>query len=122
MMVVFANNQVIVADATAAPSVTITTDPVALNGFDRATMVAVINTMYGGTARNLMVQGQSSNDGVVFINDGPAQMFMMAADTPARQTADVNGAYFRFMFTFSITAGAGTGAVIFDLHCKLDHK
>jgi len=122
MMVVFANNQVIVADAAAAPSVTITTDPVALNGFDRATAVTVINSMFGGTVRNLMIQGQTSNDGVTFLNDGPAKMYNLAADTPDRVTADVNGGHFRFMFTFSITAGAGTGAVIFDVHCKLDHK
>jgi hypothetical protein len=122
MMVVFANNQVIVADAAAAPSVSITTDPVALNGFDRATMVAVINAMFGGTACNLMVQGQTSNDGVTFINDGPVAIYNLATDTPNRVTADVNGAFFRFVFTFSILAGAGMGAVIFDCHCKIDKK
>ncbi len=126
MVVAFANNQVMVAvnDGVA----TISTDPVPLGGNDRA--AAIFNVRYvqrpggGGVTATIAYQAQVSNDGVEWVNVATLTDSATDVTNPARQVvAAVNGAYLRFLYTFSLT-GASAGQMAgtcFDLHVNLDH-
>jgi hypothetical protein len=116
MVVVFAANQVIVADSN-ADSV-ITTDPIPMSGNDR--IGAVLNIKYiFGSAGLLTVQLEGSDDAVHFVaaatpfSEGNVNVFPLGA-LPALY------AFVRFTLTFSVSTG--TGAVCFDLHGVLDHS
>ena len=125
MLVVFANNQAMSADGAAggAPS-TITTDPVAMNGNDRISMILVAHYFFGtgGAAnRTLGVQPQVSNDGVTFLNDGAPITIDATADTPLQTIRTINGAYLRMQYTLSVIPVQTNAHVCFDHHVNIDH-
>lgn len=125
MLIVFANNQAMAADGAAgATASVVTTDPVAMNGNDRVSMI--LNAHYffgagGAGARSFSVQPQVSNDGVVFLNTG-APITITAATVPPVQTVrTINGAYLRMEYTLSTTPVVANAFICFDHHVNMDH-
>lgn len=118
MVIAFANNQVMVSPD--AVTNTIYTDPVPLNGNDRATAHLFVEYIFNTAVPGVRYQGQVSNDGVNWV-DVTALIDSTAAVTsvPRAITATVNGAFLRFKLTF--LGSGGVGAVNFDLHVLLDH-
>jgi len=117
MMVAFANNQVIVANASTTS--TIYTDPVALGNNDRGTAVLVVHYLFGGGTTTLTYTAQVSNDGVEWVDTTLTDSATTAG--PAQQTIDdLNGAFVRFKMDYATGSGA-TGGVCFDLPVSLDH-
>ena len=103
---------------------TITTDPVPLGGNDRATAILVAHSLFGGAIpadRLLAYVTQVSLDGVHWVTQGPSATVNDAANTPAAVTSDVNGAWVRFEFKFTMQV-AGLGGAVFDLKVLLDRK
>ena len=125
MVVVFANNQTMAADGAAgAAASVINTDPVPLNGNDRATMVLNVHYFFGGGGavnRSFSVQPQVSNDGVVFLSTGAAITITAAGDTPLQTVRTVNGAFLRMQYTLSVTPVQPNAHICFDHHVLLDH-
>lgn len=122
MVVVFANNQVIVAPGPGTS--TITTDPVALNNNDRATAMLNCHYIYGASMvanRTLSIVTQVSNDGVVFVPVGTPINISQTTDTPLRDVRNIEGAFIRYQYTFTLVDGPD-GGVCFDLHVNLDHQ
>lgn len=125
MVIVFANNQTMAADGAAGGAASvINTDPVPLNGNDRATMVLNAHYFFGGggaPSRSFSVQPQVSNDGVVFLNTGAAITITAAGDTPLQTVRIVNGAYLRMQYTLTVTPTQANAHICFDHHVNLDH-
>lgn len=119
MIVAFANNQVIVAEA-GTPSV-ITTDPVPMNDSNNAAAIPSIHYLYGGTTRSLTYKAQLSNDGVVWVDSTSVTDSLNATGVGALKEGECRAAFIRFEFSFSVT-GSGQGAVCFDLHVRLDRE
>jgi hypothetical protein len=122
-VVAFANNQVMSAiDGTA---MVITTDPVPLNGNDRAAAMLNVHSIFAQSpATNVIAyQGQVSNDGVNWVNvTALTDNTNAVTATPRLIVATVNGAYIRFQMTFTVDGDPDDmGSVAFDLHVKLDH-
>ncbi len=130
MIVAFANNQLMVAKGNGSQggaATVITTDPVPMNGFDRAS--AILNVeMYldaGSQGPTFEAQAQVSNDGVNWVNDGPAISGVNSVGTQPIDTKLAEGQSIRFQFTWNPETGAaGTDYVFicFDLHVRLDHS
>jgi hypothetical protein len=125
MLIVFANNQAMAADGASggAPSV-ITTDPVAMNGNDRVSMI--LNAHYffgagGAVNRSFSVQPQVSNDGVTFLSDGAAITINETSDTPLQTVRTINGAYLRMQYTLTATPVVANAHICFDHHVNMDH-
>src|SRR5689334_23211768 len=123
MVIAFANNQTLVAIQTTATVVY--TDPVPLNGNDRASCISDLHHLYAtaGTPR-LKYQGQVSNDGGVNWVDISSCTDTLTAAGVRKIVATVNGALLRFAFTLDWSAGGGatdTAGCCFDLHVNLDH-
>lgn len=122
MIVAFANNQTLVTDDSKGV-VTIYTDPVPMNGNDRASAICNVHYLFGGTSRELAWYGEMSNDGIEYAAVSGLQQTAIiteAVQTPV--SATVAGGFIRFRYEFEITGGSGTGAVCFDLHVRLDHQ
>ncbi len=123
MVVAFANNQAMTAKQGTVS--VIYTDPMALNGNDRAAANLGVHYIWGQTAgSSIAYDAEVSNDGVNWV---PVSAFTDTTTaptgiTPRQVVATVNGAFIRFKF--SLTAGGSSGelaGVAFDLHVKLDH-
>jgi hypothetical protein len=71
MLVVFANNQVLVTAA--STSVEITTDPVAVGSNNRGTAVTNVHGMFNAGAAGLEWVTQISMDGQTWVDQGPSQ-------------------------------------------------
>jgi hypothetical protein len=122
MVILAADNQWFLRQGIGSTSVT--TDPVDLGGFDRATAILVLHDIFGGavsTDRDVTFKTQVSNDGVHWIDGGPLGGATVVADTPLRSTADVNGAFMRFVITMTMSVG-GLGGALLDLKVRLDRK
>jgi len=123
MVIAFANNQAMTAIHGTAS--VITTDPVPLNGNDRASAMFNVHYIFGqgGATLNIAYQGQVSNDGVNWVNvTALTDNTGAVTATPRQIIAAVNGAYLRFVYTFTVTGSTGqVGGAAFDLHVKLDH-
>jgi hypothetical protein len=118
MVIAFANNQVMVSPDTVTN--TIYTDPVPLNGNDRATAHLFVEYIFNSTAPGVKYQRQVSNDGVNWVDVASLVDFTAPVTTvPRAVVASVNGAFLRFKLTF--LGDGGVGAVNFDLHVMLDH-
>lgn len=110
MVIVAADNQWFLRQGMGSTSVT--TDPVELGGFDRATAILVVHDIFGGAAstdRDVTFKTQVSNDRVHWIDEGPLGGATVVADTPLRSTADVNGAFVRFVITMTMSATGSAG-------------
>jgi len=124
MVIVFANNQHMSADGSTGATSSIFTDPVPLNGNDRATLVLNAHYFFGGGGaanRTFSVITQVSNDGVVFVNVGAPVTITATSDTPKPDTRSVNGAYLRYNYQLTGQNGAPNAEICFDLHVNLDH-
>jgi len=123
MVIAFANNQTM--SAMHGTSMVITTDPVPLNGNDRASAMLNVHAIFAQAAAvaNIAYQGQISNDGVNWVNVSLLTDNIGAiTPVPRLVVATAVGAYIRFEMTFTVTGSANNmGAVAFDLHVKLDH-
>jgi len=125
MVVVFANNQTMVAMFSIGSTV-ITTDPVPLRGNDRASCILNTHSIFatGGTPR-LTYQAQVSNDGGPNFVDAGGVTDLTTTTGLRRLVATLNGAaLIRFRYTLDWQAGgAGSdiAACCFDLHVDLDH-
>ena len=118
MLVVFANNQVIVAAASL--SATIYTDPVPLGGNDRATPVTNIHAIFNAAAAGLDWIMEMSNDGQTWVPQGPVSGALTTEGATPQTPALVTGVYARLKITFTASS-AGMGAAIFDIHVNFDH-
>lgn len=125
MLIAFANNQTMDADGAAgATASVITTDPVALNGNDRVSMI--LNAHYffgagGAGGRSFSVQPQVSNDGVTFLPTGAAITITAASGTPLQTVRTINGAYLRMEYTLLTIPVVANAHICFDHHVNLDH-
>ena len=128
MIVAFASNQVMVAkgdgSGTGAPMV-ITTDPVPMNGMNRASAILNVHSYLdaGAQVPRLTAQGQVSNDGVNWVNGGPAPTATNAG-LQQNATADAEGQFIRFQYTWAPEDGSNGSEYVFccfDLHVRLDH-
>jgi hypothetical protein len=123
MLVVFANNQTMAAEA--GTSSVITTDPVPLNGNDRASMILAAHYFFGGggvgPTRTFAVQPEVSNDGVTYVPVGAAISIMDAAETPQQTVRTVNGAFVRMRYTLTCPAAVPNAHICFDHHVNFDH-
>lgn len=118
MLVVFADNQALVA--LTGTTVTITTDPVALGRNSRATGITNLHTIFNDDVNALAWKTQISNDGVTWVNQGLAVIGINAPGTPVLTLpAVVSGVYVRLLISFS--AAGGTGSATFDIHVNFDH-
>lgn len=119
MVIAFSNNQVII---TKNPTqAVIYTDPVPLEGNDRATAHLLVESMFNPAA-GLTYVGQVSNDGTNWVDTSLTDAAAAVTPTPQALTKTINGAFLRFKYTFDATAPAGTiGGCCFDLHVNLDH-
>lgn len=122
MVIPVADNQWFLRQGSGSTSVT--TDPIPLGDNDRATAILVVHDIFGGalaTDREIAFKGQVSNDGVHWVDGGPLGTANEVSDTPLAVTADVNGAWLRFVITMSMFA-AGLGGAVLDLKVRLDRK
>ena len=121
-VIAFANNQALSSKDGA--DTTITTDPVPLNGYDRATAHLLVESIFNplaGAGNGISYQGQVSNDGVNWLNVTALTDYATATTaTPKAITAAVNGAFLRFSYTLKAATSSVAG-VTFDLHVLLDH-
>ena len=124
MTIAFANNQAMTA-VHGTPS-EITTDPVPLNGNDRASAMLNVHYIYAlnGAAKVLAYKAQLSNDGTSWVDSTTLVDSASAVTaTPRPVVATVNAAFIRFVYTFTVTGVADDmGGVCFDLHVNLDHS
>jgi hypothetical protein len=118
MIVVFANNQVIVAPS--GTTNTIRTDPFSMNGNDRMTSVGNVHYIYNPDATGLSIQREVSNDGDEWLPSGAA--VTTTTDGPIEMLGpNVLGyAFVRYVFSFGATGAAG--GVCFDVHSNVDHS
>jgi len=124
MVIAFFNNQTMVATP-AAPCV-IFTDPVALNGNDRAACMSNVHNIFvtGAGAIRLVYVGQVSNDGGANFTDVTLCADTLTAAGVRRVVATTVGALLRFKATLEWSAGGAAGDIAsccFDLHVNLDH-
>jgi hypothetical protein len=117
MLVVFANNQVLIAPASS--SVTVTTDPVAVGGNNRATGVSNVHGIFNA-GTGLTWKMQISMDGQTWVDQGPVQVAMTATGEYLADPVEVTGVYARLSITYA--TGAGIGAATFDIHVNFDHS
>jgi hypothetical protein len=115
MVIAFANNQVIAAAS--GTTSTIYTDPVPLDGNDRATAHLYIEYLFNAGA-GVTYQGQVSNDGVNWLDVSSLTDTQSTAQTVYAKMAACNGAFLRFKLSYS--AAGATGACCLDLHVVLD--
>ena len=125
-VVIFANNQTMAADgAMGATASVITTDPVAMNGNDRVSMILNAHYLFGAGGsgnRSFSVQPQVSNDGVEFLDSGAAITITAASGTPLQTVRTINGAWIRMEYTLAVTTPPAADAhICFDHHVLLDH-
>lgn len=128
MIVAFASNQVMVAKGDGAgtgASMVITTDPVPMNGMNRASAIMNIHSILdaGSQTPQLTATAQVSNDGVNWVDDGPV-VVATTSGAQAIKTADTEGQFVRFQYTLEPEAGASGSDytfMCFDLHVRLDH-
>jgi hypothetical protein len=124
MLIVFANNQTLVA--VQGTNVTVFTDPVPLNGNDRLSAMldthSVVRANLSGTL-TLSYVAQVSNDGGQNYVDSTAVLDSATAAGVRQIVGTVNGALVRFKYTVAITGGStgDFGGVCFDLHVNMDH-
>jgi uncharacterized protein YjdB len=117
MLVVFANNQTLIAAS--GTTVTITTDPVAVGDNNQASGITNIHAMFNDDTQALTWQMQVSNDGVNWVNQGPAAPGLDTVGTPLLTGPQpVSCVYARLQIAFSATGG--TGATVFDIHVNFD--
>jgi hypothetical protein len=119
--VVFANNQCMAAEGSSGTATVITTDPVPLNGNDRASLILTAHYIFGGGARTFEVFTQLSNDGVNFLDVGASVSIVNANDTPIRDTRIVAAAFLRYRYVLTPQAATADCHICFDLHVNLDH-
>jgi hypothetical protein len=123
MVIAFANNQAMTA-IQGTDSV-IYTDPVPLNGNDRATAFLNVHYIWASvTSSNIRYDGEVSADGVNWVAIGTFtdNTSTTTGTTPRRIVGTLSGAAFlRFKFTLSTTGASGLGGVGFDLHVEIDH-
>lgn len=123
MLIAFANNQAMTAIHGTAS--VIRTDPVPLNGNDRASAMFNVHYIFGqaGATVDIAYDAELSNDGTNWVDSSTlADNVGTATTTPRQIVATVNAAYIRFRYTFTVTGGANNiGGVCFDLHVNLDH-
>lgn len=119
MLVVFANNQTLVADT--GTTVTITTDPVAVGDNNRATGITSVHAIFNAGTAGLAWAMQVSNDGQNWVTQGPATSSPIVAAGASLQDQNnaVTGVYARLLITFQ-ASGGGMGAVTFDIHVNFD--
>jgi len=102
------------------------TDPVPLNGHDRASAMLMVHYIFTQSVNAVLsYQGQASNDGVNWVDVAALYDATNAATaTPRPMVASVNAAWLRFKYVFNVIVGPGVevGGVCFDLHVKLDHS
>ena len=118
MLVVFANNQVLIAAA--GTTVTITTDPVAVGGNNRATAVTNVHGIFNPSATGLEWKMQISMDGQTWVDQGPALASAVAVGETMEGPGNVTGVYARLEIKFGATGGIG--AVTFDVHANFDRS
>jgi hypothetical protein len=122
MVIAFANNQPMTA-IEGTDSI-IYTDPVPLNGMDRATAFLNVHYIWDTvTSSTITYVGEVSADGVHWY---PVSAFTDNASAPTSAPQRVVGtlagaAFLRFKFTLNTTGASGLGGVCFDLHVELDH-
>ena len=117
MLVVFANNQTLVADTSS--TVTITTDPVAVGRNNRATGVTNVHSMFNAGTSGLMWHMEISMDGQTWVTQGPAEAAIPSAGEELAAATTVTGVYARLSISFE-ASGAGIGATTFDIHVNFD--
>ena len=118
MVIAFANNQVMVAAS--GTTSTIYTDPVPLNGNDRATAHLFVESIFNADTAGITYTAQFSNDGTNWVDSTDLTDTIAAVTTaPRAKTKSANGAFLRFKLAFAATGG--TGGVTFDLHVLVDH-
>lgn len=118
MLVVFAANQVLTAPN--GGSVAVTTEPVALDGFNVMTAVTTAHDVFGATAPfpGLRWRTEVSMDGQTWVNQGPASGgAIRAAGTFLSAAGAVTGVWVRLLIEFDCDAGA-LGAATFDIHAN----
>jgi hypothetical protein len=123
VVIAFANNQTIVAIGNVATEVV--TDPVPLNGNDRAACISNCHQIAAtaGTPR-LQYEAEVSNDGGANFEPVSAVGDTITAVGLRRVVGLVPGGLLRFRFTLDWSAGGGATDVAsccFDLHVNLDH-
>jgi hypothetical protein len=117
MIVVFANNQTMVAPP--ATTVTITTDPVPLRGSDRINAIVTIHTIFNTGGVGLAWGLEVSNDGVVWLTFGSGGD---AAATGSETWVNTGVAWAFVRVTFSLTGGASIAGATFDMHAHFDKQ
>ena len=122
MLIAFANNQTLVAIGSTA--VVVFTDPVPLDGNDRASAIWNIHAI-GQTAGSaaLTYLAQVSNDGGQNWMDASAVTDTASTAGVRQDVGAVNGALLRFKYTLHNATAVGTEVsfATFDLHVNLDH-
>ena len=117
MLVVFANNQVLVANT--STTVTVTTDPVPVGDNNRATGITNVHGIFNDGAAGLSWKMQVSNDGQTWEDQGPSTGVISAVGSSLEAPTTVSCVYARLEISFQ-ASGAGLGAATFDVHVNFD--
>jgi len=123
-VVVFANNQTLVA--VQGTVINVFTDWVPMGVNDRASAILTVHSLVksnASTTVTLAYLAQVSNDGGQNPADEPGLTDSVTATGTERIVGAVNGALVRFKYTLTVAGGStgDVGAVCFDLHVYLDH-
>jgi hypothetical protein len=123
MVVVFANNQTLVAAQGGA--LTVFTDPVPLNNNDRLSVMWNIHHIFksGTGTTTATYTAQLSNDGGQNWVDSAAVLDSETAAGVYQIVGEVNAALLRFKFGLNVSGGStgDVGGCCFDLHVNMDH-
>ena len=117
MLVVFADNLTLVADA--GNTCTITTDPVAIGGNNRATAVTNVHSIFNAGTNGLSWQMQISMDGQTWVNQGTVLPATTGTGATLSNPATVTGVYARLRISFEASV-AGEAAAVLDVHAMID--
>lgn len=115
MLLTLANNQALVVAAGA--TVSVTTDPVPLNGADRMTAVITVNSIFNAAAPGLTINCEVSNDGVTWRQ--VASTTVAAVGTIDWLVPGMNYGFMRLLYALTANAAVVAGCV-FDVHGNAD--
>jgi hypothetical protein len=118
MLVVFANNMTLAGYN--AVATTIFTDPVAIGDNNRASGITSVAKIFLNGSNGLKWWMQTSNDGIAWVDQGPAQSSALTTETDQMQNpTEVSGVYARLKFEFKSDASV-VGAVVFSVKVNLN--
>lgn len=105
----------------------ITTDPVALGEYDRASVVPFVHYFHGPNTPTFTYLAQVSQNGIIWVDTTLTKVYQAGGSPPlttgalGQETKKIYGQFIRFVLDYQVAGvGTGTGALCFDLMVNLD--